>query len=332
MGKLGHWFGAQSISVQLLVGGCCAAVLWLAWAIVGIRFAYWAWTGEWLPWRALAEPGTAISRLGQIGDLFGGVNALFAAFAFVGVAIAAYYQHKTFVLQSEQSTRQAFEPLFFKLVDRHEPPQTLDVITLNSSAPVSTAPGQDLKFDDAMQQYRKLLLKVVKRARGDTPDLAQKVRWESFDEQYAAFYLRNDVVLAPYFRKLYHIFKFIAESGLAPAEKVRYANIARASLNKNEVLLLLLNGNFSEGKDFRPLIEGFGLLKHAASKGDEDQTFDQELAHALYCESASLGSSGREHYWHTHSAERPTWMGPGVPIVLPAVGTCAKQTWWRRWV
>ena len=118
---------------------------------------------------------------------------------------------------------------------------------------------------------------------------------------YRDFYNANDGELAPYFRKLYHLFKFIAHSDLRWDDKVRYANIARASLNKDELLLLLLNCVSEKGTEFRPLVEGLGLLKHLPTSPERD------IAGQCYSPTAFMQSIDRAKFWMYNPSKRPHW-------------------------
>jgi hypothetical protein len=306
MSRAGKWWDAQGVGVQLLVGGCAAIALWLLWAFVVVR---------WLA-IALGKKADDISpeTLGQVGDLFGGINALFAAFAFVGVAIAAYYQHRTFILQSEQSSRQAFEPLFFKLLEAHKPLQTLLLgwepeqrWKLYSLSQCMEGMRERLgaAFEDNAERtsWDTARLGPVELEKRKVNDTLAKAR-----RTYEPFYARNDGDLAPYFRKLYQVFKFIAQSTLSSREKVRYANIARASLNKDELLLLALNCATTRGADFKPLVEALGLLKHIPEARRDSETVEKELARHLYRPTATMGSEQREIWWGRFPSERPDWL------------------------
>jgi hypothetical protein len=297
MRRVGLWWSGLSLGWQLLIGIVAAFALWMLWTTVGIRVAYWAWVGAWLPWHAL-EDSEDIQKLGQIGDLFGGVNALFAAFAFVGVAIAAYYQHRTFVLQREQDVRQSFEPLFFKLLDRHMPPTPL-VVPFPSR---EFDPFSRLEHVEALRNALAIVWGNVATRRGAREEFNAAVI-STFTEFYGA----NDGVLAPYFRKLYHLFKFIATSELGWEDKVRYANIARASLNKDELLLILANCCCDQGAEFKPLVEGLGLLKHIPMTVDGGPSIESLIAERLYCPTATMSSADRERYWMLNPGSRPIW-------------------------
>jgi hypothetical protein len=82
---------------------------------------------------------------------------------------------------------------------------------------------------------------------------------------YGKLYQRHQAELGPYFRSLFHLFRFIDNSDRSKEEKIRYANFVRAQLSINETLLLFYNGTWGEGRDFRHLIERYGILKHIPS-------------------------------------------------------------------
>jgi hypothetical protein len=301
--RLEDWFDKKSPGVQLAVGGFAAVVLWLVWATLLIRVVAWAWTGDWLP-LPLAD-SKDMETLGQIGDLFGGVNALFAAFAFVGVAVAAHYQYKTFALQREQNVRQSFEPLFFKLLEERDHPPTLVPEFMASKSHVVPK-----HFAECVVELREHLVAIADgvQRRGSNLD------WSLFAEPYENFYGENESDLGPYFRKLFHIFKLIARSDLRWEEKVQYANIARASLDTNELTLLVLNCGTTRGADFKTYVEGFGLLKHMRSVPRQDlgvRTIERVIAEAIYKPTATMDAAGREEHWRKNGGERPHWAADG---------------------
>ncbi len=293
----GKWFLERSLGAQLFLGVALAFVLWLIWATVGVATVHWYWTGSW-PTRK--EGSTVVTTLGQIGDLFGGINALFAAFAFIGVALAAYYQYRTYQLQRDQIAHQSFEPLFFQLLNRHQTPVNL--------RPAEGLGGYRVDsygltwFPELMQSYRDWLS-------GTQPFIDSRQGVRMVDDQvvphYLAFYQLNEDILGPYFRKLYHIFKFIAKSQLPWPDKARYASIARAGLSKDEVLLLSLNCRTQAGRDFLPLVEGLGLLRHVSRR--QDPTPDDLIARDLYSVAATMDTDARENHWKQHPDERPAW-------------------------
>lgn len=285
--RIAFRWGELSLAAKLLTGIVAALVLWVLWGLLIIRIVGKYWMGTWSP------DG---QQLGQIGDLFGGVNALFAAFAFVGVAIAAFYQHKTFKLQADQNVRQAFEPLFFMLLDRHSPPSAL--VAKFDSIPRAT---QEQPLEQCMATMR---LKIFEN---DGSQGMKAAPLSGVKEIYGQLYWANDGVLAPYFRKLYHLFKFIALSDLPVHMKVQYANIARAGLNKDELLLLAVNCVAPQGVEFKPIIEGLGLLKHLWG-ADGVNTPDTVFAKAYIGHTATMSHACRVKYWARNPTEQPVWM------------------------
>jgi hypothetical protein len=74
------------------------------------------------------------------------------------------------------------------------------------------------------------------------------------------FYKDHEPQMGPYFRNLYHVFKFVKLS--APEPKRQYTSLARAQLSKFELLFLFYNCLTPYGAGFKPLVEEFGLLEH----------------------------------------------------------------------
>lgn len=109
--------------------------------------------------------------------------------------------------------------------------------------------------------------------------------WKNFHRNWRS-------LLDPYFRLLYHIFKFVNESELSPKEKDSFANVARAQLGNSELTLLFYNGTEGEGLNFRPLIERFGILKHVQRADLLSGTHLENRA--FYAETAFMASDERK--------------------------------------
>jgi hypothetical protein len=267
------------------------AALWLGWAVWGV-----AWLAE--AWRS--HDPSLLQSLGQTGDLFGGVNALFAAFAFVGVAIAAYFQFQSYELLRRQHARESFEPLFFRLLEatgEHAPkPKALRSIM-----------GEHMDMQDALKE---LHLDIEQRIKQGAVLIAM-VR-----ARYGLFYDRNQDVLGPWFRSLYHVFKLIDRSGLSRDERVEYANIARATLSKSALGFLALNCVTDMGREFRELVNAYGLLKHLprdtkrvrASDAVREVEINDDLVERLYEPTAVMSSDEREVHWVATPGKRPPSM------------------------
>jgi hypothetical protein len=270
----------------LILGLFLATALWTGWLVFGMK-----WSHEVAAQRVtepimgsqpvasskviVAPAVTPVSldreklfaEIGQTGDSFGGFNALLTAIAGALVAWAGVMQHQTLkqakldaMEERNHRKRQNFESLFFQLL------QLSSSVTNNieRSRTVKSLGVQDaterVSGSRALDSYASSIFKALpETSRRETPDaflnrLVEKFLLDVYDRKPSAF--------GPYFRLLFQTFKHIAESGLAEADQVRYANIARGQISEGALLLLALNGLTPVGYKFASLIEKFGLLEH----------------------------------------------------------------------
>jgi hypothetical protein len=125
----------------------------------------------------------------------------------------------------------------------------------------------------------------------ETPLLASQ--FEPLLHTFDQLYLKNEDQLGPYYRAMYHVFNLIDKSELTEAERIRYANIARSTLNKDELLLLMLNCSRPRGIGFKRLVENYGLLKHI-STDESNNALDHALANVMFHENATRSADERE--------------------------------------
>jgi len=121
-----------------------------------------------------------------------------------------------------------------------------------------------------------------RRRRANFPG-APKLLLDSRDEVltfYEDFYNEHETLLAPYFRNLYHVIKFVKTSDIQ--DKRRYTSLARAQLSKHELFLLFYDCLSSQGKGFKPLVEEFGLLEHFDKKLLLNQSHAELYASSAY--------------------------------------------------
>lgn len=84
------------------------------------------------------------------------------------------------------------------------------------------------------------------------------------------FYQVRQHELGHYFRNLYHIIKYVDKAEALKGEDAdieyknrrRYTSLVRAQLSVFELCLIFYNGLGSEGKEFKQLIEKYGLLEN----------------------------------------------------------------------
>ncbi|MEJ5991959.1 putative phage abortive infection protein [Ramlibacter sp. PS3R-8] len=247
------------MSTKLKFAGFVASIVaaWAAWGLYGASFVARRFAGE--------KPVT-LTELGQAGDLFGGINALFAALAFAGVAIAAYTQWSS-------SHKQAFESAFFNALSLHhtivgglhintgiiEAPKWRKELSARSSAPLpasNSVEGRDV-FAAIVDR-----LASFSGSPGDTTFL------------YRQLQQNHNYVLGHYFRNLYQILRLIdVQRGhvVNEAEKRRFGSLLRAQLSASELTLLLLNcqENMVDEGQFRNLLVRYRMLEHLPLKRDQ---------------------------------------------------------------
>lgn len=203
-----------------------------------------------------------IAKLGQFGDSFGGINALFAALAFAGVAIAAYLQGRSTALTFKQSV----ENTFFSALDLHHrisdglffEPATVKYETETTIEEQVRLAGQSDR-EEKEASGRAVFYAVIRKIARHT------ARHSDVVVRYAEIQNKHNHVLGHYFRNMYQILKLIdSEEALTAVEKRKYASILRAQLSSDELALLAINCQRSmvdEGQ-FRNLVVTYEMLEH----------------------------------------------------------------------
>lgn len=273
------------------IAAVVAVFLWCLWAFFGapMMAGYFAK----LPATGGAVAPTTVQELGQVGDLFGGVNALFAALAFAGVMVAAVIQHRTHVLAMQQQTLQAFEPLFFNLLDRHHLRAKELVVQATEGLAhkynIDRTPGPAASV---LKSWRRGIVHSVWYA---TMLLSDDLDFVGELHRYEDFYELNEDVLGPYFRGMYHLFNLVDRSQLSEHEKQNYSSIARAALGKEELFMLALNCAGQKHHGMRDLVNRYGLLKHASD--DSDNQLVELLTKRYYAPTSRMSADERAEFW-----------------------------------
>ena len=203
--------------------------------------------------------------------MFGGITALFSRLAFAGLIFTLFVQKKELQYQREelghlveeqrqtkghlkdQAThlksqsdfieRQIFENNYFQLLSTF-------------STFVSQISMQDRSGSDALEViYTRILPSNHSMGERHAPSSVRII------EQYEVRFQHHKNDLAPYFRLIYNLLKFIDQSKIE--NKAFYSNLLRAMLNSSELSLLSLNCASCYGVEkMAPLVKKFNLLKH----------------------------------------------------------------------
>jgi Putative phage abortive infection protein len=168
-------------------------------------------------------------------------------------------QSKILEKQSATMAQQAFDSVFFNLLERFS--QVRDSVRCEYTKYLGEPRRTEAKGRAAFVQIYKGIQDSVGK------DNNQPNRAALLQHVFKSFYELHESELGPYYRTLYHIFKFVhLGPHLTTRQKIDYANIARAQLSDTELCVLFYDGLTDLAIKFKPLIERYGVLKHVNSK------------------------------------------------------------------
>lgn len=195
-----------------------------------------------------------LGQAGVFGDSFGILTSLFSAFAFGGLIITIWQQQEELRQNREEIRTQHFENILFRMLEVHTSIlQGLDIRNGNSHNII--AAGRDC-FEEWHRYLRKNHNDLADQ------DLSTE---EKLHEAYKKFWQVWNKDLGHYFRFLYNIFKHIHNSEMK--NKKTYANIVRAQLSDNELIMILYNCISPYGMEkFKPLCEEYSLFDNLPLK------------------------------------------------------------------
>lgn len=231
-------------------------IVWWLWAAYGVRRVY-----------SLVAPAGAsapgFSELGQVGDLFGGVNALFAAIAVVGVFWAGYLQRLALIEtrqalaeEREGNSRQQFEGTFFQLIALFRSVLVEGYLEVPRIAPLSGSDTYDLDgavtFALGDESQRK---PVMDEADWD------KAFWFHAGIAQTSIFEPNETKIGPLFRTLAAVFEHVEQlTNTHPNEVMHYSEIMRDQLSNSFLVLFALYAKTYNVERFTRLIYRFFLL------------------------------------------------------------------------
>ena len=207
-----------------------------------------------------SEVSDYFARLGQTGDLFGGINALFAAVAMVAVFWAGALQRRALLEARRSAQRQHFETVFFELLKL-----TREIIDRIEYMPKGSGrveqSSERLRVGYSALNYLAFRYFGHRCAPSSSMSEAERAQW-LVDQYKTKVFAKLPSALGPYYRMLFQTFDQVARAPLDEVDRIRFANVARAQMSEGAVLLLALNGLTWRGRRFVKYIEHFGLLEH----------------------------------------------------------------------
>jgi Putative phage abortive infection protein len=236
----------QSLKVFLL----------LVFVVVAIQIALWF---------ALDYAYHDLRKQADFGQMFGGINTLFAGLAFAALVVTLMLQQQSFrqqrdelASQAERIRQQAFETMLVQLLGFHH------AIARESHLRVL---GGEVSGREALGRMSGDLVGILANTARELPKAPPR---EVIDLGYEKFHQYSQANLDHLFRNLYHIIKFVDASKME--EPRRYTSLVRAQLSAPELILLFYNGLSSYGEKFKPLVEKYALLEHLPTGALADQS------------------------------------------------------------
>lgn len=223
--------------------------------------------------------------LGTYGDFFGGVlNPILTFFTLIALAITVVMQRIELrdanIAAKENSTLsrlQTFETTFFNLLNLHN--TTVQDLRMDSNHLIKTLYDSD-KIQIATKnsslysrtEVRNLDSYTGRLVFNEILRILVSAPGQKAISIYEIIQSKHNYLLGRYFRNLYQILEFIDtyakrythDSEIFDLPGKRYADIVRAQLSSDELLLLLYNcsGTIVDDGEFRELLMKYELLEH----------------------------------------------------------------------
>lgn len=228
------------------------------WTVGLTVFAIWLlWAFQRL-FLQLAGLDLSYEKVGQWGDSFGALNALFAAFAFLGVAITLVLQRQQIRSGQEDQHLQRFDTTYFELMSLLR--ETRNDVRFRHTKEFTDLHEEDGRRQTGTDAFRAAWHESLWLIEENGKELSRVELGRLYETKIHKRYEAN---FGPYFRLLYTILERIKTDPVQKErDRFRYANILRSQLTSFELALVGLNGLSPVSKDFSNLITEFRLLKY----------------------------------------------------------------------
>ncbi len=177
-------------------------------------------------------------------------------------------QKEQLALQNETLRHQNFESSFFQLLGLYN--NIIDAMEISASH--SHASKRDsfrlihheLRYSNNLSgETLEQTYSYISEREWDSSEEEKQFMLKIINERHYLFFAKYQALVGHYLRHLYNMVKFVEEKDfLIYEEKKRYTNLIRAQLSSYELALLFYNCLSDQGKDFKPLVEKYTLLKN----------------------------------------------------------------------
>ncbi|HEX2203539.1 MAG TPA: putative phage abortive infection protein [Longimicrobium sp.] len=238
-----------------------AAAVWPLVAVLAsataIYLLYW-WFVDWL------NPPADTDGAGTFGDKFGGLNALFSAFAFAGILYTVLLQRHEIERQRRQmleadrdQEREAFERRFFRLIDLY-----IELVGAMRAPSVMRA-GRSVPPVEGRGVLDRFSTDLGREIQSYTAEQCSTLSDEELRDRFHSELRMNDFLgnpsTGPYTAHLLFLFSYLDRAPEATREF--YMNLVHAQLSPDELLWIFCYSLAPDGSEMKRLVERLGILK-----------------------------------------------------------------------
>ncbi|MBB2784847.1 UNVERIFIED_ORG: hypothetical protein GGD43_000017 [Rhizobium esperanzae] len=240
--------------------------------VVSLTWALWGSQSWLLPYFGFEWN---VPELGQWGDTFGALNALFSAFAFVAILFTLKQQQEELSNQQkqietaeEEQHLQRFERTFYELLrllrEAREDVEFRHSNEYRDDLNITHAGASDRVVGvEAFKRAHVELMHWTKHSENDGP-ISSKVMADLYKNHV---HQNFESTFAPYYRLLYTLLLRIKhedndEKRKPNPRKYHYGNLLRSQLTSHEVAMCSYNGLADGSEKFKDLIIEYRLLKY----------------------------------------------------------------------
>lgn len=223
--------------ITIFIIAAIVIILWLSWVFQSYLLSY-------------VEVTWSQEHLGQWGDTFGALNALFAAIAFLAVLYTIKLQQSQINKSQADQSKQKFERYFFQLLQ-----------LLREERIAINYPKNSMHYTFANAE-RILNNNIISKTTLDK-SISKQNLIEIYEQNIDDF---AGNLFSPYYRLIYTILKFIHdEDSIDENEKSRFGNLVRDQLSNPEIAVIMVAGLRPVASDMSKYLIEFRIARYLNS-------------------------------------------------------------------
>ena len=228
-------------------------------AVFAVCFALWSGWGLLFLAADVRGWGRGLEAFGQFGDTFGAINALFTALAFAAVWWTGWMQRGELQLQREQLDLQRQELAETRIV--FEAQKFEDRFFNHLSLIRDITGGLDYANERGSAALNYISSQLQRSISIETNSGSNIDEWIEFCK--TNLWTAYDGAVGPLIRTLYYLIEFVDKQiALSESDRREYANIARAQIGSDFLVVLAIDAVLSSRGDFPRLMGKYAILRH----------------------------------------------------------------------